>query len=43
MATNSLLEALPNARRIVIERAGHLPWVEQPSATASEIRSFVPR
>jgi proline iminopeptidase len=42
-ATNSLLEALPNARRIVIEHAGHLPWVEQPSAIANEIRSFVPR
>jgi len=42
-ATNPLLEALPNARRIVIEHAGHLPWVEQPSATANEIRSFVPR
>jgi proline iminopeptidase len=29
-ASDSLLAALPNATRIVFERAGHAPWVERP-------------
>lgn len=29
-ATDSLVDALPDVERIVIEAAGHSPWVEQP-------------
>lgn len=32
-ASDSLLAALPNASRIVFERAGHAPWVERPADT----------
>lgn len=31
-ATNSLLAALPRARRIVLDQAGHAPWGERPDA-----------
>lgn len=30
-ATDDLLAALPRARRVVLERAGHAPWVERPA------------
>jgi proline iminopeptidase len=40
-ATDSLVQALPDVRRVVIDNAGHLPWIEQPAATANEIRSFM--
>lgn len=36
-ATESLLAALPNASRIVFERAGHAPWVERPADTRQAI------
>jgi proline iminopeptidase len=36
-ATNELLEALPNAHRLVLNRAGHSPWAERPDDT----RAFV--
>lgn len=39
-ATDSLVQALPEARRSVIEDAGHLPWLEQPQAVAEVIRGF---
>lgn len=32
-ASDSLLAALPNATRIVLDGAGHAPWAEQPNAT----------
>ncbi|MFE3856391.1 alpha/beta fold hydrolase [Streptomyces griseorubiginosus] len=31
-AVDSLEEALPRVRRVVLPRAGHLPWVESPAA-----------
>lgn len=40
-ATDSLAQALPNARRVVIKDAGHLPWLEQPRAVADQIRGFL--
>jgi proline iminopeptidase len=40
-ATDSLVSALPDVRRVVIEGAGHLPWAEQPSIVAGEIRDFI--
>lgn len=30
-ATDDLVAALPRARRVVLERAGHAPWAEQPA------------
>lgn len=30
-ATDDLLAALPQARRVVLQRAGHAPWVERPA------------
>jgi pimeloyl-ACP methyl ester carboxylesterase len=32
-ASDSLLAALPNASRVVLDRAGHAPWVERPADT----------
>jgi proline iminopeptidase len=32
-ASDSLLAALPDASRIVFDRAGHAPWVERPAET----------
>jgi proline iminopeptidase len=32
-ATDSLLEALPSASRIVLDQAGHTPWAERPMDT----------
>jgi proline iminopeptidase len=40
-ATDSLVRALPDARRVVIDNAGHLPWTEQPAATAGAILGFI--
>ncbi len=40
-ATDTLVTALPDVRRVVIEGAGHLPWAEQPSIVAGEIRDFI--
>ena len=34
-------EALPHARLSVLERCGHLPQVEHPTATAERIQSFI--
>jgi proline iminopeptidase len=36
-ASDSLLAALPNASRIVFERAGHAPWAERPADTRQVI------
>lgn len=36
-ASDSLLEALPNASRIVLDRAGHAPWAERPADTRQVI------
>jgi proline iminopeptidase len=33
-AADGLLAALPGARRVVLDGAGHAPWAEQPAATA---------
>jgi len=32
-AATPLVEALPQARRFLLEHAGHAPWIEQPAAT----------
>ncbi len=40
-AVQSLIEALPRARLEVIERAGHLPWVERDVAFSSILRQFL--
>ena len=40
-ALDSLVAALPQARRIVIEGAGHAPWDEQPAQFAAALRPFL--
>ncbi len=40
-ATDTLVAALLDVRRVVIDGAGHLPWAERPSAVAGAIRDFV--
>jgi proline iminopeptidase len=42
-AVDSLAAALPNAQRVVIDEAGHLPWFEQPQAFRHAIVSFLKR
>ncbi|MGW1163797.1 alpha/beta fold hydrolase [Streptomyces sp. NPDC002519] len=39
--TDTLVEALPLVRRILIDQAGHYPWLEQPSVTEKALRSFL--
>lgn len=40
-ATDTLVAALPDVRRVVIDGAGHMPWAEQPAAVATAIRDFI--
>jgi proline iminopeptidase len=40
-AIDSLATALPNATVCKLPGAGHLPWVEDPDATATAIRTFL--
>lgn len=42
-ATDTLVAALPDVRRVIIDGAGHLPWAEQPAAVAGAIRDFIAR
>jgi proline iminopeptidase len=39
--TDSLLEALPDARREIIAGAAHYPWLEAPEAFAAAVRPFL--
>ncbi len=38
---DSLVAALPSVRRVVLDGAGHLPWVERPVEVAGEMREFL--
>jgi proline iminopeptidase len=38
---DSLVEALPSVRRVVLPAAGHLPWVEQPADFTQVTRDFL--
>jgi proline iminopeptidase len=40
-ATDSLLAALPNADRVVIDGAGHSPWSEQAAATRRAVLAHI--
>lgn len=40
-AVDSLHEALPNARRVSLEGAGHLPWTEDPDGFRQAVASFL--
>lgn len=40
-ATDSLLDAARHAERVVIEGAGHAPWVERPAETRARIVAFL--
>lgn len=39
--TDSLLKALPNARREIVAGAAHYPWLEAPEAFAAAVRPFL--
>lgn len=39
--TDSLVDALPNARREIIAGAAHYPWLEAPEAFAAAVRPFL--
>ena len=40
-AVDSLYEALPNAERVTISGAGHLPWVERPDEFHRAVTTFL--
>jgi proline iminopeptidase len=42
-AVDSLHQALPDARRVSLTGAGHLPWVEKPDDFRREVTSFLTR
>lgn len=43
-ATDGLLNALPRARRVVLDRAGHAPWSERPAdVQAVTLEALTPR
>ena len=43
-ATDGLLNALPRARRIVLDQAGHAPWRERPDEVqAATLEALTPR
>ncbi|WP_371405309.1 alpha/beta hydrolase [Kribbella sp. NBC_00662] len=39
--TDSLLDALPNAERVVLDGVGHYPWVEDPDGFQRVVREFL--
>lgn len=41
--TLAVAEALPHAELVVVERAGHLPWEDQPADFAAVLRGFLER
>ncbi|MFI5690605.1 alpha/beta fold hydrolase [Kribbella sp. NPDC051586] len=41
--TDSLLEALPNAERVVLDGVGHYPWIENPTDFQKAVREFLTR
>ena len=40
-ALDSLLDALPNARLVVLDRAGHTPWLDAPESFGEAVRDFL--
>ncbi|MFG1815845.1 alpha/beta fold hydrolase [Kribbella sp. NPDC049174] len=39
--TDSLLRALPNAERVVLDGVGHYPWIEDPDGFQKAVRAFL--
>jgi proline iminopeptidase len=39
--TDGLLEALPNAERVVLDGVGHYPWIENPDGFQKVVREFL--
>lgn len=39
--TDSLLRALPNAERVVLDGVGHYPWVEDPDGFQKAVQTFL--
>jgi len=42
-AVDSLAEALPNATRVSLPDAAHLPWLDDPEAFRAALMSFLSR
>ena len=40
-AAQDMEEALPNGRLVVVQGAGHFPWLEQPDATRTALAEFL--
>ena len=40
-SVDSLADALPDVVRVTLDEAGHLPWLDEPSAFAAAIHEFV--
>jgi proline iminopeptidase len=38
---DALVDALPHATRVIIERAGHFPFIEEPEAFLAAVRDFL--
>jgi pimeloyl-ACP methyl ester carboxylesterase len=42
-STSAYADAMPNAELLVIQGAGHFPWLEQPVQTFTAINTFLRR
>ena len=42
-AVDSLEQALPRGSRVMLDKAGHLPWVEDPDGFGTAVREFLRR
>jgi len=36
-----IVNVMPNADLVIIEGAGHFPWIERPSETIATIQTFI--
>jgi pimeloyl-ACP methyl ester carboxylesterase len=41
VGARELVQSLPDARLIVIENCGHMPWLEAPAAFDAAVREFL--
>ena len=41
VAAHAVAACFPNVRTVVLPRAGHFPWVDEPAAFAEVVRSFL--
>jgi len=41
-ATQALVAGIPNCSSVLLEGAGHFPWLEVPEAFLAAVRRFLP-